>query len=162
MGSHKPEEHPHPPAHLARLDFLVGRLRGVGWLGNPDYRYTKEVSGSWAAGGHHLVLEMSADYPLGDGECDSHSVLLVVSAGPDPQSLICRAFTDGGRVIEYRPTATAHGLVFDDSVPHGCEAERARKLLRATPTGYEETLEVDHGDGEFVAWARIELEREAS
>ena len=162
MNKVQQKEHPPPPAHLARLDFLVGRLHGEGWLGSRDYRYTKDVAGAWAAGGHHLVLEMSADYPLRNGQCDSHSVLLVVSAGPEPESLICHAFTDGGRVVDYRLTATADGLVFDDSVPHGCRAERARKLLRATPSGYEETLEVDHGDGEFVAWARIELEREAS
>ena len=156
----RPEFH-HPPApQLAVLAFLIGRLRGEGWLGDPSYRYTKEVSGSWVAGGHHLLLEMSADYPLRDGVCDHHSVVMLVSAGAGEGSLVSRAYTDGGGVIDYRPTPTADGLVFEDQVPHGSEALRARKILRARSFGYEELLEVDRGDGAFVRYASIELRRE--
>ncbi len=154
-------EHYRPPApQLEVLSFLIGRLRGEGWLGDPGYRYTKEVTGAWVAGGHHLLLEMSADYPLRDGLFDHHSVLLVVSAGPVKGSLVSRAYTDGGAVIDYRPTPTADGLVFDDQAPHGSEALRARKILRAKSFGYEEMLEVDRGDGAFVPYAGIELRRE--
>ena len=49
-------------------------MRGEGWYGDPSHRYTKEVSGSWVAGGHHLVLEMSADYPMRDGVWDRRRV----------------------------------------------------------------------------------------
>ena len=63
--------------------------------------------------------------------------------------------------LPIRPTATDEGVAFDDRVPHGCDAERARKVLRATSAGYEETLEIDRGDGVLVPWARIELQREA-
>jgi len=154
------EIHPAPAPQLAGLAFLVGRLHGEGWLGDRGYRYTKQVSGRWVAEGHHLLLEMDAEYPLRGGASDRHSVLVIVSAGPEAGSLISRAFTDGGGMIEYRPTATDEGVAFDDRVPHGCDAERARKVLRATSAGYEETLEIDRGDGALVPWARIELQRE--
>ncbi len=103
---------------------------------------------------------MSADYTLRDGLCDHHSVVMVVSAGPEEGSLISRAYSDGGGVIDYRPTPTAAGLVFDDQVPHGSEALHARKILRVKSFGYEETLELERGDGAFVPYARIEMRRE--
>ena len=160
MSGPQPERHPPPAPQIAVLGFLIGRLRGQGWLGDPDYQYTKQVSGSWMGGGHHLLLEMCADYPLRDGLCDRHSVALVVSPGPEEGSLVSRAYTDGGGVIDYRPVLTAGGLVFDDRVPHGVQALHARKILRATSFGYEETLEVDRGGGAFVTYAKIELHRE--
>ena len=134
-------------------------MRGEGWLGDPGYRYTKEVSGTWVAGGHHLLLEMAADYPLRDDVCDRHSVVMMVSAGPDKGSLVSRVYHDGGGVVDYHPIPTRDGLAFDDRVPHGSQAVRARKILRARSFGYEETLELDHGDGAFVPYAQIELHR---
>ena len=161
MSSQSPrhEIHPAPAPQLAALSFLIGRLRGEGWLGDRSYRYTKEVVGSWVAGGHHLFVEMSADYPLRNDVRDHHSVVMVVSAGPDEGSLVSRVYDDGGAVIDYRPIPTRDGLVFDDRVPHGSKATRARKVLRARSFGYEETLEVDLGDGAFVPYAQIELHR---
>ena len=155
------EAHPHPPPapQLARLAFLIGHLRGEGWYGDPSHRYTKEVSGSWVAGGHHLVLEMSADYPMRDGLCDRHSAVLVISAGPDEGSFVSHAYTDGGSVVGYRPASLAEGLVFDDQVPHGCDAHRARKILRPSGAGYDETLEIDRGGGDFEPYAQISLRR---
>ncbi len=41
------EIHPAPAPQIAALSFLIGRLRGEGWLGDPSYRYTKEVTGLW-------------------------------------------------------------------------------------------------------------------
>ena len=111
------------------------------------------------AGGHHVLVEMSADYPLRNHVRDHHSVVMVVSAGPDEGSLVSRVYDDGGAVIDYRPTPTRDGLVFDDRVPHGSRATRARKVLRARSFGYEETLEVDLGDGAFVPYAKIDLHR---
>jgi hypothetical protein len=153
------EIHPPPAPQLAAVSFLVGHMRGEGWLGDPDYRYTKDVSGTWVAGGHHLLLEMFADYPLRDDVCDRHSVVMMVSAGPDEGSLVSRVYHDGGGVVDYHPTPTRDGLSFDDRVPHGCQAVRARKILRARSFGYEETLEIDPGDGAFVPYAQIELHR---
>ena len=53
----------------------------------------------------------------------------------------------------------ARDLTFEDRVPHAVDAVRARTLLRPTALGYEETLEVDHGDGEFKPYSVIELRR---
>ncbi len=155
-----PHEHRPPAPQLAGLSFLIGKLSGEGWYADPSQRYTKRVSGAWVAGGHHLALEMSTDYPLRDGLCDRHSALLVISAAADENSLVSRAYTDGGSVIEYRPTATGDGLVFDDRVPHGCDAQRARKILRAMPDGYDEILEIDRGDGAFAPYSMIALRRD--
>ena len=153
------EVHAKPAPQLALLEFMVGKLRGEGWYHDPSRRYTKEGAAGWVAGGHHLLVEMSAVYPLHDGISDAHSVAMIVSAGDDDGSLISRVYTDGGHVIDYLPVATPEGLCFDDRVPHGMKAKRARKLLSRTESGYEETLQVDHGDGEFVDWSKIHLER---
>jgi hypothetical protein len=158
LGSRR-EIHPAPAPQIAALSFLIGHLRGEGWLGDPSYRYTKEVTGSWVAGGHHVLLAMSADYPLRDNECDHHSVVMIVSAGPDAGSLVSRVYHDGGGMFDYDPTPTPEGLAFDDRVPHGSQATRARKLLRSRSFGYEETLELDYGDGAFVPYSNIELHR---
>ena len=153
------EVHAKPAPQLASLEFMVGTLSGEGWYHDPSRRYTKEVSAGWVAGGHHLLVEMSAVYPLHDGVSDAHSVAMIVSADKDNGALISRVYTDGGDVIDYRPVATPEGLCFDDRVPHGMKAKRARKLLARTESGYEETLQVDRGDGEFVDWSKIRLER---
>ena len=105
------------------------------------------------------MLEMSADYPMRDGVCDRHSAVLVISAGPEEGSLASHAYTDGGSVVEYRPESMAEGLVFDDQVPHACDALRARKILRPSSLGYDETLEIDRGDGDFVPYSMIALRR---
>ena len=153
-------EHAAPAAQLASLDFLVGRLAGAGTLGEPGQRVTKRVTGDWGAAGHHLVLRMEADYELPDGAIDSHAAVLVVSAGAQPGSLVARAFTDSGGMLEYQPTLADGEVTFDDAVPHGSRARRARKRLRPTVAGYEEVLDVDRGDGAWECWARIELRRE--
>ncbi len=152
--------HAAPAAQLASLDFLVGRLAGEGTLGQPAHRFTKRVTGSWRAAGHHLVLQMAADYELPDGAIDSHSAVLVVSAGARQGSLVARAFTDGGGMLEYEPILADGGVTFADAVPHARRARRARKRLRPTAKGYEEVLDVDRGDGAWEPWARIELQRE--
>ena len=151
------EIHPPPAPQLATLSFLIGRLRGEGWLGDPSYRYTKEVTGVWVAGGHHAFVEMSADYPMRGGGTDRHCVAMVVSA--EEGALISRVFDDGGNSFEYRPQPLEDGLVFDDRVPHGSRGVRARKRLRVRSYGYDELLEVDRGDGAFKPYARVELRR---
>lgn len=154
-------EHAPPAAQLASLDFLVGRLAGEGRMGEPAHRFAKSVHGRWGAAGHHLVLEMSADYDLPDGAIDRHAAVLVVSAGRAPGSLVARAFTDSGGMLEYEPSLVNGELAFADTVPHGSRAKRARKRLRPTEAGYEEVLDVDRGDGAWIPWARIELRRES-
>lgn len=52
-----------PSPALRELAFLVGHLRGEGWLGAPARPFGKQVWGRWVAGNQHLLLEMQVDYP---------------------------------------------------------------------------------------------------
>ena len=107
------------------------------------------------------MLEMSARYSDGRGRLDQHSAVVVVSAG-DGKSLVSVAYTDDGEVIGLVPRATDLGIEFEDEVPHGSGAVRARKLLNATDGGYQETFEVDRGDGRFNVYASVDLRRVGS
>jgi len=153
-------EHDAPPPELKALGFLVGRSSGEGWFGSRSRRFRKQVVGNWVARGHHLLLDMSAEYELGDDLHDRHCAVLCVSLDPVARTLIARAYTDSGALVDYRIEADAEGLTFADRVPHGMKAVAARKLLRPTERGYEETLQVDQGDGAFVDCSRIELVRD--
>ena len=152
------EEHSEPAPQLAALSFLTGRFRGDGLLADGGERYEKDVTGKWVAGGHHLMLEMSARYFDGRGRHDQHSAVVLVSAGEDT-SLVSVAYTDGGEVIGLEPKATEAGIEFEDEVPHGSGAVRARKILRATDGSYREIFEVDRGDGVFDRYASVDLVR---
>lgn len=154
-------EHAEPAPQLAALKFLTGEFRGEGLLADAGERYEKDVTGKWVAGGHHLMLEMSARYSDGRGRLDQHSAVVVVSAG-DGKSLVSVAYTDDGEVIGLVPRATDLGIEFEDEVPHGSGAVRARKLLNATDGGYRETFEVDRGDGRFNVYASVDLRRVGS
>ena len=77
------EEHAEPAPQLAALSFLTGRFRGEGHLADGGERYEKDVTGKWVAGGHHLLLEMTARYSDGRGRRDDHSSIVLVSAGDD-------------------------------------------------------------------------------
>lgn len=150
----------HPPREpspvLRELAFLVGHLRGHGWLGAPSRRYGKEVLGRWVAGNQHLLLEMEADYPTDDGRIDRHSAVVLVSdRGRRVES---RAYTDGGAVIDYVLEREAGAFAFDEQVPHGVEAVRARKVLSPRSSGYEESLLIDPGDGRLVLYAQVEFQ----
>ena len=152
------EEHAEPAPELAALSFLTGRFRGEGLLVDGGERYEKDVTGRWVAGGHHLLLEMTARYSDGRGRRDQHSAVVVVSAGEDT-GLVSVAYTDGGEVIRMEPKATAAGIEFEDEVPHGSGAARARKILHVTDGGYREIFEVDRGDGVFDRYASVDLHR---
>ncbi len=152
------EQHGDPAPQLSVLGFLAGRFRGEGVLTDDGERYEKDVIGTWVAGGHRLLLEMTARYSDGRGRRDEHSAVVVVSAGEDT-GFACSAYTDGGEVIGMEPIATAEGIEFTDQVPHGLGALRARKLLRPTDGGYREIFEVDRGDGTFVVYASVDLRR---
>ncbi len=152
------EEHAEPAPQLAALSFLTGRFRGEGHLADGGERYEKDVTGKWVAGGHHLLLEMTARYSDGRGRRDQHSAIVLVSAG-DNTSLVSVAYTDGGEVIGLEPKATEAGIEFEDEVPHGSSGVRARKLLRPTDRGYQEIFEVDRGDGVFARYASVDLVR---
>lgn len=146
-----------PAPALRGVAFLVGSLRGDGWLGEPGRRYTKRVTGRWVAGNQHLLVEMEADYSAEDGRVDRHSAVLVLSArGARVES---RAYVDSGGVLDYVLEPEGAAVAFDDVVPHGVPAVRARKVLRPLETGYEESLLIDPGDGRLVLHARIALAR---
>lgn len=160
-GKHDPPKLVHParepsPA-LRELGFLVGHLRGEGWLGAPSCRYGKQVWGRWVAGNQHLLLEMQADYQTDDGRIDRHSAVILVSGRG--RRVACRAYTDAGGIIDYALEREERAFAFDDRVPHGVRAVRARKILSPRHAGYEESLLIDPGDGRFVLHARMELER---
>ena len=152
------EHHADPAPQLSVLGFLAGRFRGEGVLTDDGERYEKDVTGTWVAGGHHLLLEMTARYSDGRGRRDEHSAVVVVSAGEDA-GFTCSAYTDGGEVVGMEPKATAGGIEFVDEVSHGSGALRARKLLRPTDDGYREIFEVDRGDGTFDVYASVDLRR---
>jgi len=158
MSQGHDEEHAEPAPQLAALSFLTGRFRGEGLLVDDGERYEKDVTGKWVAGGHHLLLEMTARYSDGRGRRDEHSAVIVVSAGDDA-GLVSVAYTDGGEVIRLEPKATEAGIEFEDEVPHGSGAVRARKILHATDGGYREIFEVDRGNGVFDRYASVDLVR---
>ena len=152
------EQHADPAPQLSVLGFLAGRFRGEGVLTDDGELYEKDVTGTWVAGGHHLLLEMTARYSDGRGRRDEHSAVVVVSAG-EGTGFTCSAYTDGGEVVGMEPRATAEGIEFADEVPHGSGGLRARKLLRPTDDGYREIFEVDRGDGTFDVYASVDLRR---
>lgn len=148
---------PGPTPRLAALAFLVGELRGQGWYGQRRSRVEKRVHGYRAAGGRHIVLDMTTDHVLEDGRIDRHAALVVISEAGD--TLHARAYTDSGGFIDYTLNATAGGLTFSDPVPHDSDAASARKLLLGTAAGYQEILEIERADGSRTRHCEIKLER---
>ena len=158
MAEAHDEQHDDPAQQLAALSFLAGRFRGEGVLADGRESYEKDVTGRWVAGGHHLLLEMTARYSDGRGRRDEHSAVVLVSAAPD-SGLAGAAYTDGGEVVGMNPKLIDNGLEFADEVPHGSGGVRARKILRTTRTGYTETFEVGRGGGAFDVYATVDLRR---
>jgi len=151
-------EHEKPSAHLKPLEFLLGHFRGEGRYAMADYAFSKEVIGSFEAGGRFIGLRMDASYPLADGRRDVHKAFVIVGAETTGQ-IKARAYTDGGVVREYAIERHDENLEFADTPPgHASQWKRARKILRPTVDGFEERLEVDPGDG-FVPYYVIPMQR---
>jgi hypothetical protein len=129
------------------VHFLSRRFRGSGNYTDGSYSFTKEVIGSYEAGGRFLALRMEAHYPTTDRGIDVHRALVIVGA-TDRGALVGRAFTDGGDIHDYAIACANDGLEFADQSPdHGTPWKRVRKRLRPTRDGYEEHLDVDRGAG---------------
>lgn len=151
-------DHGKPSAHMKPLEFLVGHFRGEGRYAMADYAFSKEVIGSFEAGGRFIGLRMDASYPLADGRRDVHKAFVIVGSETTGQ-IKARAYTDGGVVREYAIKRNDENLEFADTPPgHASQWKRARKILRPTVDGYEERLEVDPGDG-FVPYYVIPMQR---
>ncbi|MFT3699328.1 MAG: hypothetical protein QM831_39635 [Kofleriaceae bacterium] len=136
-----------PAGQLRAVHFLCRRFRGAGRYTDGSYSFTKEVVGSYEAGGRFLSLRMEAHYPTSDRGVDVHRALVIVGV-TNAGTLTGRAFTDGGDVHDYEITYANDELEFADRSPdHGMRCTAVRKRLRPTPDGYEECLEVDRGRG---------------
>lgn len=152
-------DHLKPSVHLMPLQFLLGHFRGRGKYAMTSYTFHKELIGTPEAGGRFIALRMGVSYPLVDGRTDVHNALVMVGAQETPDRFIAHAYTDAGIFRQYSVEGTEVGLRFDD-VPPGHEKRwrRARKVLRSTPAGFEEQLQVDGGEG-FVPYYTIAMHR---
>jgi hypothetical protein len=154
-------DHLKPSVHLTPLQFLLGHFRGQGKYTMTPYTFHKEVIGTPEAGGRFIALRMGVSYPLVDGRIDVHNALVMVGAQGSPDRFIAHAYTDAGIFRQYSVEGNEGGLRFDDLPPgHANQWRRARKVLRPTPAGFEEQLEVDDGEG-FVPYYIISMHRVA-
>ena len=152
-------DHAKPSVYLAPLRFLLGHFRGEGRYTLTSYSFRKEVIGTPEAGGRFIALRMGVSYPLVDGRTDVHNAVVMVGAQASPDRFIAHAYTDAGIFRQYAVEGNEGGLKFDDLPPgHTEQWRRARKVLRPTPEGFEEQLEVDGGEG-FVPYYVISMQR---
>ena len=151
---------PKQDVHLNHLMFLLGHFRGDGKYAMTSYTFQKEVIGTFEAGGRFIALRMDASYPLPDGRKDVHKAFVIVGSEPSSETIKAHVYTDGGTVREYCIESGNGQLYFDDVPPgHGKLWKRARKILRPTAVGFEERLEVDSGDGSFVPYYVIVMQK---
>jgi hypothetical protein len=151
-----------PGAQLKPLRFLLGHFRGEGRFAMTEYAFHKEVIGSFEAGGRFIALRMDASYPLADGRKDVHKALVIVGLEPSSGNITAHAYTDGGIVREYAVARSEQALEFADLAPgHANQWKRARKIIKPTDDGFEESLEVDAGEG-FVPYYTIPMRKIAS
>ena len=154
---------PKQDVHLNHLMFLLGHFRGDGRYVMTSYTFQKEVIGTFEAGGRFIALRMDASYPLPDGRKDVHKAFVIVGSEPSSETIKAHVYTDGGTVREYCIESGNGQLYFDDVPPgHGKLWQRARKILRPTAEGFEERLEVDSGDGSFVPYYVIVMQKVGS
>jgi hypothetical protein len=155
-------DHGKPSAQLKALRFLLGHFRGEGRFAMTEYAFHKEVIGTFEAGGRFIALRMDASYPLADGRNDVHKALVIVGSEPASGNITAHAYTDGGIMREYAVERREQSLEFADVPPgHADQWKRARKIIRPTPEGFEEFLEVDAGKG-FVPYYAIPMRKIAS
>ena len=78
------------------------------------------------------------------------------------EGIEARAYSDGGDVHDFQLQLDGDTILFDELPSAHHTAQRARKLLRPTATGFEERLEVDCGEGRFETHYIITMQRVAS
>jgi hypothetical protein len=152
--------HDRPGAHLQPLEFLLGHFRGEGKYAMTAYSFQKELIGTMEAGGRFLALRMDVAYPLTDGRQDIHKALVIAGAEALSGKIAAHAYTDGGIVREYSVQNRQDWFEFEDQPPgHEASWTRARKILQPTDDGFEERLEVDRGDGNFIPYYVIPMKK---
>lgn len=147
---------------LRKLQFLLGHFQGEGREVTRPEPFQKELMGTWEVAGRCIALRMGVTYPLADGRKDTHSAFVAIGVNPTTEGIEARAYSDGGEVHDFQLQLDGDTIMFDErpSVHH--TAQRARKILRPTATGFEERLEVDHGEGRFETHYIITMQRLAS
>ncbi|MGE0824141.1 MAG: hypothetical protein AB7G75_14655 [Candidatus Binatia bacterium] len=155
---HDPEEYKRP---LQPLRFLLGHFRGEGRYTQGSKTFSKEMIGSWEAGGRFIGLRMSVTYPLADGRKDIHHILIMLGTSTTAGQFTAHAFTDSGALLTYELEWSANTLSFADRPPasHSTNAQRARKSLTPTREGFEERLDVDWGDEAFAPYSIVAMRR---
>jgi hypothetical protein len=155
---HDPEQYRLP---LQRFRFLLGHFRGEGRYTQGAKTFYKEVSGSWEAGGRFIGLRMRVTYPLSGNRKDIHDALVIIGAHPTSGQFEAQAYTDSGIIQTYQLEWQGDTLSFADRPPteHGSKVKRARKNLTPTVEGFEERVEVDWGNSDFVLYSIVHLQR---
>lgn len=156
-------DEPKRSVHLNRVKFLVGHFQGEGKYAMTSYVFEKEVIGTFEVSGRFIALRMGASYPLSDGRKDVHKALVIVGSDPSSGKITAHAYTDGGLIQKYSIVTGQNHLEFEDAAPgHTSQWRRARKILSPTQEGFEERLEVDSGNGQFVPYYSIAMRRTPS
>ena len=94
-----------------------------------------------------------------DGSWDRHQAFIILGPDEETGELVSRAYTDGGLIHEFHIVVEESRLMFADRVPHHVAAVAARKVLTPTTHGYEETLQLDRGQGVFEPYDSIPIQR---
>lgn len=152
-------DHEHGSVALRKLHYLLGHFEGPGLYAEAGGTFQKEMLGGWEAGGRCLALRMGVTYPLPDGRKDIHNAFVVVSEDPDTGGLAARAYSDGGEVHDFALELDGDALTFTErpATLHG--ARHGRKIIRPTADGFEERLELDHGDGHYTTHYTVTMQR---
>lgn len=155
---HDPEEYQLP---LQKFRFLLGNFRGQGQYATGTSVFYKEMNGSWEAGGRFIGLRMTVTYPLTDGRKDIHEALVLVGMSPTSGQFEAQAYTDSEAIYTYQLDWQDGALSFTDRPPteYGGDVKRARKSLTPTVEGFEERVDVDWGDGNFVLYSIVKMQR---
>ncbi|MGE3538557.1 MAG: (2Fe-2S) ferredoxin domain-containing protein [Candidatus Tectimicrobiota bacterium] len=152
-------EHEHTSVQLRSLRYLLGHFEGPGLYAEDGGTFYKEMLGGWEAGGRCLALRMGVTYPLPDGRKDIHHAFVVLSVNPQTAGLEARAYSDGGEINDFALTLEGETITFTErpATLHG--ARHGRKIIRPTADGFEERLELDHGDGHYTTHYTVSMRR---
>jgi hypothetical protein len=96
---------------------------------------------------------------LTDGRKDTHNAFVAIGVNPQTEVIEARAYTDGGGVHDFHLQLDGETVMFDERPDAHYTAQRARKILRPTPYGFEERLEVDQGEGRFEMHFVVMMQR---
>jgi len=152
-------EHGHGSVPLRKLQFLLGHFHGEGQEVTRPEPFQKELVGSWEAGGRCIALRMGVTYTLVDGRKDTHNAFVAIGVNPQTEGIEARAYTDGGAIHDFQLQLDGDAVMFDERPDAHYAAQRARKILRPTAYGFEERLEVDHGEGRFEMHFVVTMQR---